>query len=190
MNEVTEALLESGIRLLQYRDKRGCSRELFDAGRELADRVHRAKGTFVINDRTDVAMAAGADGVHLGQDDLPVEMARKLLPHGKIVGISTHSAAQVENADQSSADYIAFGPVFPTGSKGHPDPVLGLKGLEQARRLTRKPLVAIGGITVERAKAVIEAGADSIAVIGGLLGAPDLSERAQRFLEALQDINS
>jgi thiamine-phosphate pyrophosphorylase len=183
--EITEVLLQAGVGLIQYRDKQACSRDLFQAGTQIANRLRKRQGIFVMNDRADVTLAVGADGVHLGQDDLPVEKARMLLSRDKIIGISTHSIAQVEEADQSSADYIAFGPIFPTGSKANPDPVVGLDGLAQARKATRKPLVAIGGITVDRAKAVKESGADSIAVIQALIAAPDPGERARQFLEAI-----
>ena len=138
------------------------------------------------SDRADVALAVSADGVHLGQDDLPVELARRILNQGKWIGCSTHNLAQVIEADKSSADYVAFGPIFPTGSKERPDPVVGLEGLRKAREATRKPLVAIGGITVENARATIEAGADSVAVISDLIGAPDVAARARKFLEALK----
>ena len=133
----------------------------------------------------DVARALNADGVHVGQDDLPVEAARPLLPAGKWVGCSTHTLEQVREADRSSADYIAFGPVFPTRSKAAPDPVVGLQGLGEARKATAKPLVAIGGITLQSARAVIEAGADSVAVISDLLGTSDIAARAREFLAIL-----
>lgn len=147
--------------------------------------VRRGKGVFIVNDRTDVARAADADGVHLGQEDLPVELARQILGPDKRIGYSTHLLAQVAEVDQSSADYIAFGPIFPTASKARPDPVVGLAGLKEARQATRKPLVAIGGITVQNARQVIEAGADSVAVIRDLLQAPDLAKRAEEFMNAL-----
>jgi thiamine-phosphate pyrophosphorylase len=183
--ELTDALLGAGVRFIQYRNKQACSRELFEAGVQISGRVRRMKGVFIMNDRADVALATGAQGVHLGQEDLPVEMARRMLPRGKIIGISTHSLAQVQQADQSSADYIAFGPIFATGSKANPEAVVGLVGLAQARKITRKPLVAIGGITLPGAKAAKEAGADAIAVIQALIGAPDPGERARQFLEVL-----
>jgi len=138
---------------------------------------------FIVNDRADVARAAGADGVHVGQEDLPVEMARQILGPDKWVGFSTHVLAQVVEADRSSADYVAFGPIFATASKERPDPVVGLDGLREARKATRKPLVAIGGITVQNARQVIEAGADSVAAIRDLLQAPDLAKRAGEFLK-------
>lgn len=180
-----EALLGAGVRLIQYRDKKASSRELFEVIREIAERVRRADGIFIVNDRADVARAAGADGVHLGQEDLPVELARRILEPGKCIGFSTHQLEQVAKADESSADYIAFGPIFSTLSKARPDPVVGLEGLRAARRATRKPLVAIGGITLEKAREVIAAGADSVAVIADLLRAPDIATRAREFLEAV-----
>jgi thiamine-phosphate pyrophosphorylase len=188
--KLTEALLRAGVRLIQYRNKQASSRELFEAGMQIVEPIHRAGGIFIMNDRADVALAAGADGVHLGQDDLTVEMARSLLSRDKIVGVSTHSLSQVQDADQSSADYIAFGPIFATGSKTNPEPVVGLRGLAEARKATRKPLVAIGGITIAQARAVKENGADSIAVIQALLGAPDPGERAQQFLREISAISN
>ena len=154
---------------------------------QLACQVRQAQGIFIVNDRADVARAVDADGVHLGQDDLPVELARRVLNRGKRVGYSTHVLAQVIEAENSSADYIAFGPVFPTSSKENPDPVVGLEGLRKARQASRKPLVAIGGITAENARAALDAGADSVAVIGGLLSAQDVAARAREFLRVLEE---
>ena len=185
---VAELLLAAGVRLLQYRDKRAPSGKLFAQGGQIAERVRQSKGIFIINDRADVAWAVDADGVHVGQEDLPVESARCILAPGKWVGCSTHRLEQVIEADHSSADYIAFGPIFPTQSKEKPDPVVGLKGLSEARRVTRKPLVAIGGINIHNARQVIEAGADAVAVVSGLLQAPDLCRRAEEFLKVLGEI--
>jgi thiamine-phosphate pyrophosphorylase len=123
----------------------------------------------------------------LGQDDLPVEMARRVLAPDRLIGCSTHSVGQVVEADRSTADYIAFGPIFPTASKENPDPVVGLEGLREARRVTRKPLVAIGGITLHNAREVLAAGADSVAVIGDLLNGPDIRGRAREILGVLSD---
>jgi len=183
--EVAASLLAAGVRLIQYRDKQASSRELFENSRILAQRVRDEGGIFIVNDRADVARAVDADGVHVGQEDLAVELARRVVGPGKWVGYSTHVLAQVRQADQSSADYIAFGPVFPTRSKEKPDPVVGLEGVREARQATRKPLVAIGGITLATAPTVIEAGADSVAVISDLLGAPDIAERAREYLQVL-----
>jgi len=171
--------------MIQYRDKKGSPRQFFDISRQLAERARKNHTTFIVNDRADVALVAGADGVHLGQDDLPVELARRLLSPGAIVGLSTHSITQVAAADRSSADYIALGPIFPTQSKERPDPTVGLEGVRAVRKVTSKPLVAIGGITIENARAVIEAGADAVAVISDLLKHSDIAPRAQEFLRIL-----
>jgi len=185
--EVAAALLRAGVRLIQLRDKRASSGELYVSALGVGECVRQAGGIFIVNDRADVAMAVNADGVHVGQDDLPVAAARTLLGPGKLIGYSTHVLEQVKDADQSPADYVAFGPVFATASKENPDPVVGLGGVAAARRATRKPLVAIGGITVENARAVIAAGADSVAVIRGLAGAEDLRRQAAAFLEVVGD---
>jgi thiamine-phosphate pyrophosphorylase len=137
-----------------------------------------------MNDRADLCLAAELDGVHIGQDDLSAEGARKVIGAGLWLGVSTHDAQQLSQADKTSADYIAIGPVFSTVSKANPDPVVGLDGVRQARTLTRKPLVAIGGITRANCLSVIEAGADSVAVISDLVTAPRKS--AEEFLRLLR----
>jgi thiamine-phosphate pyrophosphorylase len=135
-----------------------------------------------MNDRADLCVAMGYDGVHLGQDDLPADAAR-LVVGERIVGVSTHNPQQVKEADTSQADYIAIGPVFPTTGKKNPDALVGLDGVRKARALTKKPLVAIGGITRHNAKSVIEVGADSVAVISDLLSFP--RRAAEEFLRLL-----
>jgi thiamine-phosphate pyrophosphorylase len=182
---VADTLLSAGVRLIQYRGKTDSSRRLFDVSSAIAERVHQAGGIFIVNDRADLARLSGADGVHVGQEDLWVEQARRVLLPGQRVGISTHTRAQFEEAETTSTDYIAFGPIFPTGSKERPDPVVGLDRLREMRELTRKPLVAIGGITLDNAASVIEAGADSVAVIHDLLAVEDIATRARKFLQAL-----
>jgi thiamine-phosphate pyrophosphorylase len=182
---IFDMLLSAGVELIQYRDKGGSPRQLFETSRQLAERARKSHATFIVNDRADVALAVDARGVHLGQDDLPVELARRVVSPGTIVGSSTHSTAQVEEASRSSADYIALGPIFPTQSKERADPTVGLEGVRAARKVTRKPLVGIGGITVENARAVIEAGADAVAVISDLLKHPDITARAREFLRIL-----
>lgn len=185
LSDVCQALIEGGATLIQYRDKRSPAREIYENGLRIAGRVRPAGGIFIVNDRADVARAVQADGVHVGQDDLPVELARGAVGPGRWVGYSTHDLAQVREADSSSADYVAFGPVFQTTSKENPDPVVGLEGVRAARQTTGKPLVAIGGITLENARSVIEAGADAVAVIQDLLSAPDIAARAREFLKTL-----
>jgi thiamine-phosphate pyrophosphorylase len=151
-------------------------------GRELKRRVgSRAK--LIMNDRADLCLAAEFDGIHVGQDDLSPESVRKIIGPERWLGVSTHNPEQVAEADRTSANYIAIGPVFATASKANPDPVVGLAGVRRARELTRKPLVAIGGITRQNCLSVIEAGADSVAVISDLVRDPGKS--AEEFLRIL-----
>lgn len=184
---ISELLLAAGVKLIQYREKRASTREQFEISKQIAVRTRKARAVFIVNDRADIARAVESNGVHLGQEDLPPELARSVLKPGKWIGYSTHSLEQVMAAEQTSADYIAFGPVFPTRSKDNPDPVVGLEGLRKARKATRKPLVAIGGITAENAKSAIGAGVDCVAVISDLVGAPNVEARAREFLEALEE---
>ena len=175
-------LSEGGVTLLQYRNKEGDTRLMLRQAREIK-RVLEGKAKLIMNDRADLCLAVGYEGVHLGQDDLPAEGARLVVGAEKIVGVSTHNLAQVKEADAGPADYIAIGPVFPTTGKKNPDMVVGLEGVRAARAATSKPLVAIGGITRSNAKSVIEAGADSVAVISGLLSSP--RKMAEEFLRLL-----
>jgi len=139
--------------------------------RELKSRVG-ARATLIMNDRADLCLTVEIDGVHVGQDDLAAESVRKIIGRERWLGVSTHNPEQVIEANRTSADYIAIGPVFATGSKKNPDPVVGLEGVRRARELTRKPLVAIGGITRQNCRMVTEAGADSVAVISDLVQDP------------------
>jgi|SRR5208282_5785351 len=184
--ECASSLAEAGVQLLQYRNKSAPARQYLDSSRELAETLRPHGVLFFVNDRADVAFLAGARGVHVGQEDLDVEQARGILGADKLVGVSTHNLEQFERAAASSADYIAVGPVFSTSSKANPDPVVGLDFLRKVRGLTNKPIVAIGGITLERAAPVIEAGADSAAVISGILRAPDPVQRARDYIKTLE----
>jgi thiamine-phosphate pyrophosphorylase len=136
-----------------------------------------------VNDRPDIALLAGAGGVHVGQEDLSVEEARAICGSDRWVGVSTHTLEQLASADRTSADYIAFGPIFQTVTKKNPDPIVGTEMLRKARQMTKKPLVAIGGITLERAAEVYRAGADSLAVIRDLICAPNPGVRAREYLD-------
>lgn len=183
-----EMMAESGVELLQYRNKRATSRQLFEASQSISARLSRLARNgdyephFIVNDRADIALLVRAQGVHVGQEDLSVEEARAVVGPDAWVGVSTHSLAQLDAADKTSANYIAFGPVFATTSKENPDPVVGLDLLCEARRHTRKPLVAIGGITLERAGDTFRAGADSLAVARDLIASENPAARAQLFL--------
>ena len=171
-----------GVTLLQYRNKKGNAGEMLDQSRELK-RHFRNSVQLIMNDRADLCLAAGFDGVHIGQDDLSPEGARKVIGEALWLGVSTHNSVQLAEADRTTANYLAIGPVFATGSKANPDPVIGLKGVRQARGLTRKPLVAIGGITRVNCREVIAAGADTVAVISDLLRDPRKS--AEEFFRIL-----
>jgi thiamine-phosphate pyrophosphorylase len=180
--EIADRLVEAGVELLQYRDKHGSAGRILDSSQALAARFVPKGVRVIVNDRADIAAMVGAAGVHVGQEDLPVDEARKICGAPLWVGVSTHTLEQLRAAEATSADYIAVGPIFPTGTKANPDPVVGLEFLRAARQITRKPLVAIGGITVESASEVYRAGADSIAVIRDLMAARDPAHRAREYL--------
>lgn len=194
--EIVQMLLAGGAKFIQLRDKDATAKELLDATRKCLLITRAAGARLIINDRVDVALTADADGVHLGQDDLAVEEAREILGEEKIIGVSTHSLDQFRAALETSANYIAVGPVFPTKTKENADPAVGLELVREAKKLADRPIVAIGGITVERAPEVIAAGADSVAVISALypfaeisdfFAKPDITGRVRAFLEALQN---
>jgi thiamine-phosphate pyrophosphorylase len=166
-----EGLCSAGATLLQYRNKSGNMRQMLEETRALK-RSFGSSVKLIMNDRTDLCLAAKFDGVHVGQEDLSAEGARLVIGPKLWLGISTHNTEQLQDADAASADYLAIGPVFATSSKLNPDPLVGLDGVRRARELTRKPLVAIGGITRENARSVIDAGADAVAVISDLVHDP------------------
>jgi thiamine-phosphate pyrophosphorylase len=178
-------LAAAGVTLVQYRNKQGSARQILSHARELkhiftasaqatsAKEASHAPGVrLIMNDRADLCLAAGFDGVHIGQDDLSPQGVRSILGPKLWMGVSTHNPDQVAVADLTDATYLAVGPVFATSSKANPDPLIGLEGVGAARQLTRKPLVAIGGITRANFRDVLAAGADSLAVIGDLLKEP------------------
>ncbi len=178
-----EELFASGITLLQYRNKTGNARQILEQSRELKRRFGGFV-TLIMDDRADLCLAAGFDGVHVGQEDLSPAGARKVIGERLWLGVSTHNPEQVAEADKTSADYIAIGPVFSTASKANPDPVVGLEGVQKARALTQKPLVAIGGINRANCRSVIDAGADSVAVISDLMREPRKS--VEEFFRVLR----
>jgi len=184
--EQVRRLAAGGIRLIQLRDKTASPREFYRAAQQ-AMRVAREVGVnLIINDRVDIALSVDADGVHVGQDDLPPEKVRALVGDGKIVGFSTHSIEQAIAADSLPVDYIAIGPIFPTMTKRDHEPVVGLDLVRQVRHTIGRPLVAIGGISLETAAKVVQAGADTVAVITGLLKAEDITQQARAFCDLLQ----
>ena len=185
---LAETLAESGVELIQYRNKNALSRELFEISLRLSTALARRGVRFIVNDRPDIALLAGAGGVHVGQEDLGVEEARAICGSERWVGVSTHTLEQVAAADRTSADYVAFGPIFPTTTKQNPDAVVGTELLRRARQMTRKPLVAIGGITLERAAEVYGAGADSLAVVRDLICAASPGERVLKYFEVAASV--
>jgi thiamine-phosphate pyrophosphorylase len=180
---VADAFLRGGARLIQLRDKSPSSSERLSRADDLVRRAHRVGAAVVINDRADVALFSGADGVHVGQDDLTVADVRAVVGGEALVGVSTHDEAQIAAAARTSASYIAVGPVYSTSTK---DTGYSARGLDLVRlaSATGKPVVAIGGITLERAPEVIDAGASSVAVISDLLTG-DPAGRVQEFLRKL-----
>lgn len=181
-----EALSAAGIQLMQIRAKRSPAEKILEAASELSARLRDRGAKLIVNDRPDIAALSGAAGVHVGREDLPVEEARKICGPGIWVGVSTHNLVQFRAAEATSADYIAVGPVFPTATKENPDPVVGLEFLRVARARTKKPLVAIGGITVESAEQVFRAGADCVAVIRDLASAENPVARAMEYLSVAE----
>ena len=183
MFAAAEEFVSAGATVLQYRNKSGNARRMLEHAESLKGLLG-SRLKLIMNDRADLCLAAGFDGLHVGQDDLSPEAARRIIGPARWLGVSTHNPEQLAEADKTSADYLAIGPVFATTSKANPDPVVGLEGIRRARELTPKPLVAIGGITRANACSVIEAGADAVAVISDLLLDPGKS--AEEFLRILR----
>jgi thiamine-phosphate pyrophosphorylase len=182
-----ERLAIAGAGIIQYRDKAAAPRVVLAAAQRLAALARRFSFRFILNDRPDLAALCQAGGVHLGQDDLPVEAARRICGEACWVGVSTHNLPQLRAAAATSADYMAVGPIFATTTKQKQDPVVGVEFIRQARAMTPKPLVAIGGITAETAIDVFRAGADAVAVAGDLARAGDLTARVQQYLRAASE---
>jgi len=180
--EYARDLAAGGVTLLQYRNKVGSTREMLSHAREIR-RVVGEGVTLIMNDRADICIAADYEGVHVGQYDLSPQGARTVIGDNRILGVSTHNFEQLKEADAGPGDYIAYGPVFATSSKRNHDPLVGIEGIQGARAATKKPLVAIGGITRANAHSVMQAGADSVAVISDLLSSP--TKVAEEFLRLL-----
>jgi thiamine-phosphate pyrophosphorylase len=194
LEDIARDLRAAGVELVQYRDKSSSPQDILRAAAILRDIISNTPCKLILNDRPDLALLSNFDGVHVGQHDLSPEDARlvfssswKAVGHNRIVGISTHTEAQVRAADLTSADYLAIGPIFSTSTKPDAEPVIGLEGVRRARALTSKPLVAIGGITRANARSVIDAGADSVAVISALLSPTETTtDIARDFLARLR----
>jgi thiamine-phosphate pyrophosphorylase len=184
--EQIEQLAAGGASLIQLREKRASPREFYGSALEAMSAARRLGVQIIINDRADIAIAVKADGVHLGQDDLPPDNARRLLGENRIIGFSTHTLEQALAAELAPVDYIAIGPVFRTSTKEKPHAVVGLETITEVRGRIAKPLVAIGGITLDTGQSVIEAGANSVAVVSDLLSAGVIAERTRLFLDSLR----
>ena len=183
--ELTEAIIDAGVRLLQLRVKDQPSGRFVAIARAVKAATDRHGAQLIINDRPDIAQLIDAAGVHLGQHDLPVAAARRILGPHKIIGFSTHSRSQAEAAAREAvADYLGYGPIFPTTSKERPDPVQGIDGLRHVRRHVQLPIVAIGGITAITMDDVLAAGADAVAMIGEIVRAADVAATVRTLLQA------
>ncbi len=176
------AALSAGVRFFQYRNKSGTRSEIYETARDLASLARRAGALFIVNDHADIAAAIDADGVHLGQDDLPQEYARKLLGRAKLVGVSTHSPEQARAAEKAGADYVGFGPLFSTSTKDAGS-AKGTAGLALVKQAVSIPVIAIGGINHANVGDVMRAGADGVAVISAILSAPDIKKAAATMRE-------
>jgi thiamine-phosphate pyrophosphorylase len=173
--------LAAGVMFFQYRSKNGARKNIYETALILSRVAENAKACFMVNDHADIAAAVDADGVHLGQDDLPIEFARKLLGNAKLIGISTHSLEQARAAEAAGADYIGFGPVFKTSTKDA-GRTQGIRNLTIIKNSVAIPVIAIGGINQANVQFVAQAGADGAAVISGVLAAPDIRSAAEQFV--------
>jgi thiamine-phosphate pyrophosphorylase len=180
--DVLRRAAEAGASLFQYRNKSTSMKDAYVEALALRQAAAKAGVLFIVNDRCDLALAVNADGVHLGQGDLPLDLARKVLGPNKLIGISTHNPDQVREATVGKPDYLGFGPIFTPGSKQDHDPVVGLEGLRAMRSLTSLPVFAIGGIQADQVREVMQAGADGVAVISAILKTPDISCAVKSFL--------
>jgi thiamine-phosphate pyrophosphorylase len=181
---LAEVLFDAGARIIQVRNKKGSVRELLEQVERILSFAPQG-AEIIVNDRVDVALIAGAGGVHLGQDDVPPVEARRILGLDRIIGVSTHNLEQAKQAERLPVDYVAVGPIFLTATKEKPDAVVGLENLNAICQAIRKPVVAIGGIKLENAEDVLKAGATSVAVISDVLSAPDVASRVQSWIERL-----
>jgi len=183
--EVVRAAARGGITAFQLRGKDMTSREIYETGLILRRVASEEVLLFIVNDRLDVALAVGADGVHLGQEDLPAVEAKRLAPH-LVIGVTAGSEEEAREAEAAGADYLGTPAIFPTGTKAYSEPPLGLEGLTRLCGATRLPVVAIGGIKVENARAVLGTGAAGIAVVSAIASAADVTEAARRLREEVE----
>lgn len=180
--EIVAAAVRGGATMVQLREKEATTRAFLEQARALKAMLAPLGAPFLVNDRLDIALAVDADGLHVGQHDMPVAEARRLLGPDKIVGLSITEARQAERADAAAADYLGVGPIYPQQTKDAAAPPLGVEGLREIRRLTPKPILAIGGLTPDNVASVLAAGADGLAVVSAIVAADDPEAAARRFM--------
>ncbi|MHA1687198.1 MAG: thiamine phosphate synthase [Candidatus Heimdallarchaeaceae archaeon] len=183
IQDVKDAL-EAGARMIQYREKGLSTREMYEKGLEIKKLCEKYGAKYIVNDRIDIAQATSADGVHIGQDDMLLELARKLMPDA-VVGVSCSNVTEAVEAVKGGADYLGVGPIYPTSTKKDAGRPIGAEGVRKIRENVGIPIVAIGGITVEKVKELIKAGADSVSAISATVG-PRTGENVTRFVEEIR----
>lgn len=181
---VVEEAVKGGVSVIQLRLKKTSTKKFYQLAASLSPLLQSAQVPFIINDRVDIALACDASGVHLGQDDLPLAVARRILGPSKIIGISVNNQDEARQAEKEGADYLGVGPIFPSLSKKNLRSLLGIEGLKKIRHQTSLPILAIGGITPENINGVLQAGADGVAVISSILGAADIKAQVKKFIKA------
>jgi thiamine-phosphate pyrophosphorylase len=185
-HEVIRAAIEGGATVVQYREKEGTTRQLVGEALALRGLTREASVPLIVNDRLDVALAVEAEGVHVGQDDMPAPLTRRLMGQGRIVGVSATNLQEALQAEKDGADYLGVGPIFATPTKPDAAPPMGLGGLAEVCRHVSVPVIAIGGIDEHNAAAVIEAGADGVAVVSAVVAAPDVAAAARRLRQVVE----
>lgn len=183
---LAETLLEAGVRIMQLRLKDAHGRDFLAAARTIAGMCRKRDAILIVNDRVDIAMLAGAHGVHLGQDDLPLEPARRITSPKMMIGISTHNVEQARAAESGGADYIGFGPMYPGGLRNNAAG-MGLDHLRAVRAAVKIPIVAVGGITEARVAETLTAGADAVAIITDVVNAPDIGAKVRSILALVRN---
>ncbi len=183
-----EQVIKAGCKLVQYREKNKSFKEMFEEAKQLAGLCKSNGVLFIVNDRLDIALAVDADGVHLGQNDFPIVLARKILGKEKIIGTSNHCVEEARQSEKAGADYISVGPVFHTRTKNDAGAPLGLGLLKQVRAITKLPLVAIGGVNEENIDGVLQAGADSVAVISAIVSTENPEKSAKIIIKKIKNL--
>jgi thiamine-phosphate pyrophosphorylase len=180
--QIVDAAVRGGVTMVQLREKAATTRAFLEEARALKSLLAPLGVPLIINDRLDIAMAVDADGVHVGQTDLPVEVARRILGPSKIVGLSISDSPQILRPETACADYLGIGPIYPQQTKEDADPTLGVEGFRRLRELTQKPMLVIGGLNPDNSAPLLVAGADGVAVVSAIVSADEPGEAAKRFI--------